>query len=88
MRDPNRIFPLYNKLAAAHQSIIPDWRFLQFMSNFFGWLQCTKKIDPFFIEDDEVEEFINEFFEDSTYGLGRKRSSLRRASAPAPDMKE
>ena len=77
MRDPNRIFPLYNKLAAAHQALIPDWRFLQFMSNFFGWLQCTKKIDPFFIEDDEVEDFINEFFEDSTYGLGRPAAGIR-----------
>lgn len=69
MRNPNRIFPLYNKLAAAHQALIPDWRFLQFMSNFFGWLQSTKKIDPFFIEDDELDGFLTEFFEDSGLGI-------------------
>ena len=64
MRNPERLKPLYEKLAVVHQDNIPDWRFLQFMDNFLNWIKVTKKIDPFFIEDDELPELITEFFGD------------------------
>lgn len=50
MRDPNRIYPLLDKLARAWKKQ-PDLRFGQFMTNLF--YQCGR--DPFYIEDDVWE---------------------------------
>lgn len=54
MRDPNRIFPMMNKIAALWQEKVPDWRFGQLMCNFFD----TFRYDPFYTED---EEFLKKF---------------------------
>ena len=48
MRDLNRIDPLLAKVGEAWKKH-PDWRFGQFMMNFFG--SCRR--DPFHPEDDE-----------------------------------
>lgn len=64
MRDPNRLTSLYETLESIHKDNIPDWRFLQFMDNFMNWVKMTKKIDPFFVEDDELLALISEFFGD------------------------
>ena len=60
MRNPERISPLWDKLFEAFKkahSIYPDWRFGQFMVNFLGWYGR----DPFFPEDDEWLNIIDQY---------------------------
>lgn len=64
MRDPDRLDAFYNKLKELHKKNIPDWRFGQFCSNFFGWLMSEKGVDLFFPEEDKMIEYIEEFLED------------------------
>lgn len=61
MRDPNRLDNFYFQLREIHKTKFPDWRFGQLMSNFFGWLYETKKIDLFFPEEDKMLEYFKEF---------------------------
>ena len=56
MRNPERIYPLWDKLFEAH-SIYPDWRFGQFLVNFLGWYGR----DAFFPEDDEWLKIIDQY---------------------------
>lgn len=59
MRDPERIDDFCERLAKIWHEV-PDWRFGQFMVNFFG----SMKRDPFFIEDDEMIAIIESYFEE------------------------
>lgn len=61
MRNPERLKLLYEAMSVIHKEKVPDWRFLQLMENFMGWLANDKKIDPFFVEDDEVLELFDQF---------------------------
>lgn len=61
MRDVNRLYSFYNELRGIHQEYFPDWRFGQLMSNFFGWLYSTKKIDLFFPEERQMIEYLKEY---------------------------
>lgn len=61
MRDPNRLDTFYAAIRNIHRTTFPDWRFGQLMSNFFGWLYETKKIDLFFPEEDEMLKYFKEF---------------------------
>ena len=63
MRDPARIKPFMQKLAHMWQQHVPDWRFGQLMSNFLGFVVSEIHRDIFFIEDDEMLELVNKFFE-------------------------
>lgn len=58
MRDPKRIHK-FCKMLEAYWSLVPDWRFGQLIVNVFG--SCKK--DPFFYEDDEIEELFKKMFE-------------------------
>ena len=60
MRDKKRIKPFCDKLAEIWESKCPDWRFGQFMVNVLG----SQTRDPFFPEDDEMIELIENFFKD------------------------
>ena len=57
MRDLNRLDSFYENLKAIHKNYIPDWRFGQFMFNFFGWYGQ----DPFFLEEDKFLELLDKF---------------------------
>ena len=57
MRDPNRLYDFYQKLQTVHINNFPDWRFGQFMFNFFDWYGQ----DPFFLEEDKFLELLNKF---------------------------
>lgn len=57
MRDIKRLEPIYDYLRKVHEENFPDWRFFQFMVNFFKWYGC----DPFYVEDDKVIEKIDKF---------------------------
>ena len=57
MRDPNRLYDFYQKLQTVHINNFPDWRFGQFMFNFFD---CYGQ-DPFFLEEDKFLELLDKF---------------------------
>lgn len=40
---------------------VPDWRFGQFICNFFGWMVSEKGIDPFFPEEKEMVSLLSEY---------------------------
>ena len=61
MRDPNRLDEFYDKLKELHKEYLPDIRFGQFCSNFFGWLYQEKKVDLFFPEEDAMIKYIEEY---------------------------
>ena len=61
MRDPSRLDTFYENLRKLHKEFFPDWRFGQLAHNLLTWVQTTKKIDPFFVEEDRMVEYINEF---------------------------
>lgn len=63
MRDASRIYPLCNKLA-EYWSQSPDLRFGQFMYNFMHWIYNYKRIDPFYVEDDKMLEYLKEYMKD------------------------
>ena len=60
MRDTNRLYPFYSELTRVHITYFPDWRFGQFISNFFGWI-ARKGKDPFFIEESKMLDFLHEY---------------------------
>ena len=62
MRDPKRIAPFLADLGTIWANCCPDWRFGQFMSNLFSWFMSEKKIDPFFVEEDQMLGYLKEFF--------------------------
>lgn len=51
MRNPDRLDDFYERMKKKHKDKIPDWRFLQTISNFMGWVYSEYKRDPFYIED-------------------------------------
>ena len=63
MRNPNRIDEFCDVLASCWHKV-PDWRFGQLISNVLGAYQDTKHRDIFFPEDDEMLEFIKEYFKE------------------------
>lgn len=62
MRDPNRLDDFYDRICELHKTKVSDWRFGQFMCNFFIWLFNEKKLDCFFIEEDQMLKYLEEFF--------------------------
>lgn len=65
MRDVNRLYGFYNELIKIHMENFPDWRFGQFINNLERWLQINKKVnDIFYIEEDAMLRYINEFVAD------------------------
>lgn len=59
MRDPGRIYPFCNRLAAAWAKL-PDWRFGQLICNAFGQMASEGR-DPFFPDDEEMIEFLEDY---------------------------
>lgn len=60
MRDPNRLNGFYDELKKIHMEYFSDWRFGQLCSNFFGWLNYSN-IDPFYIEEDEMIQYLKQY---------------------------
>ena len=61
MRDPNRIKEILLTLEDGWNKV-PDWRFGQLIDNFFSWVISKRKIDIWFIEDNEWLKLIKEYF--------------------------
>ena len=66
MRDISRIYPLCNKLA-EYWGQNPDLRFCQFIYNFMHWIYNYKRIDPFYVEDDKMLEYLKEYMKDEEW---------------------
>lgn len=64
MRDIKRVRKFCNQLATAWE-LLPDWRFGQLLFNIFEKLK-TEGIDPFYIEDDSMLEYIKKYIEKYT----------------------
>ena len=58
MRDIDRLDPFMARLAELWK-IVPDWRFGQLVMNFLSFIGR----DPFYLEDDKMEELIAEYEE-------------------------
>lgn len=63
MRDSKRLDNFYNDLCLLHKKYLPDLRFGQMCSNFFGWLAVTKGVDLFFPEEQKMLEYFREYCE-------------------------
>ena len=63
MRNPVRIYPLCNKLA-EYWSKCPDLIFGQLIHSFTIWIEHNKGVDPFYVEDDMMLEFLEEYFKE------------------------
>lgn len=62
-RKVERLDDFYSQLKAIHKNW-PDWRFGQFICNFFGWLHSKYKMDPFFPEEEQMLIYLHEFVTD------------------------
>lgn len=63
MRDVNRIDPLMTRLAECWKEV-PNWRLGQFMINALSETLSKTDRDPFYIEDDELIEKIEQLFKE------------------------
>ena len=64
MRDPNRIDEFCDELKDVWKKV-PDWRFMQLMSNFFSYYYSKNRRDPFFIEEKEAMEALKEYINEN-----------------------
>lgn len=62
MRDPKRIDKFCDELKEVWRKV-PDWRFMQLMSNFFRYSFSEDKRDPFFMEEDEAMSKLRKFLD-------------------------
>ena len=61
MRKVERLDKFYDELKEIHKKSFPDMRFGQLMMNFLGFVNSTKKRDPFFPEEEEMLELFKEY---------------------------
>ena len=61
MRDPKRIDEFTKELNRIWKTYFPDWRFGQFMSNFFVFVSGIKGVDIFFPEESEMLTYLKEY---------------------------
>ena len=63
MRDINRLDNFYDELKRIHK-YVPDWRFGQLIMNFMSWYYNKYKNDCFYIEEDKMLNYIEEFIDE------------------------
>lgn len=69
MRDIDRIDKFTNELNRIWKTHFPDWRFGQFMSNLFGQYSYETRRDVFFLEEDDLLNYLHYFCgESDKYG--------------------
>lgn len=65
MRDPNRLYPFYDRLREIHMTYFPDWRFGQLINNVLGWYYTKNKRDIFFPEEDEMIQIFEGYVKET-----------------------
>lgn len=63
MRNPDRLDKFYEEMCKLHKENFPDWRFSQFMINFYRWLRVVYETDGFYYEEEPMMEMLIEFVE-------------------------
>jgi hypothetical protein len=58
---PENLNEFYMELNRIHLEYKPQWRFGQFMHNFFNWVYTKKLKDIFYIEEDEMIKLLKEY---------------------------
>ena len=53
MRDPNRLYPVYNEITRIHMNKFPDWRCGQLLINFMAWMN-QRSIDLYYLEENDM----------------------------------
>ncbi len=71
MRDVNRLEPLYLEMAEVHKKL-PDMRIMQLMQCFMGDYYQKHKVDPFYLEDDEMVQEFEKYITELTTGGTRR----------------
>ena len=61
MRDKERLNNFYDIMRILDKNTFPDLRFGQLMSNFFGWLMSEKGKDLFYVEEDAMIKYFEEY---------------------------
>lgn len=61
MRSLKRIDIFTDELNQLWKEKAGDWRFGQLMLNFLGWIYSEKGRDPFFVEEEQMLEYLKEF---------------------------
>ena len=64
MRNADRLDYMYDEMCRLHKKYIPDWRFGQLCSNFFGWLMHVQGRDLFFPEEDEMLKWFKMYIKE------------------------
>ena len=64
MRDPNRLYNFYNELQCIHMKH-PHMRFGQLVYNFTKWLDDTKNIDIFYLEENDLLTLFKEYMKEA-----------------------
>lgn len=62
MRDKKRIKKFCDELATIWENECPDFRFGQMICNIFNDMVVSEKRDPFFPEEDEMINYIKNYF--------------------------
>lgn len=62
MRDKKRIKKFCDELATIWENKCPDFRFGQMICNIFNDMAVSKRRDPFFPEEDEMINYIKNYF--------------------------
>lgn len=62
MRNPDRIDDFCIQLANIWKENVPQWRFGQMICNIFNDMAISEKRDPFFPEEDEMINYIKNYF--------------------------
>lgn len=60
MRDPNRLYPVYNEITQIHMKRFPDWRCGQLLINVMAWMN-QRSIDPYYLEENDMLDLFREF---------------------------
>ncbi len=64
MRNADRLDYMYDEMCRLHKKYLPDWRYGQLCSNFFGWLMHVQGRDLFFPEEDEMLRWLKEYIKE------------------------
>lgn len=64
MRKSERLDYMYDEMCRLHKKYVPQWRYGQLCSNFFGWLMNVQRRDLFFPEEDEMLRWLKEYIKE------------------------
>ena len=64
MRNPDRLYGVYNKIEQLHREKLPDWRIGQLFENFTIWHQQKVGQDLFYLEEDAFLERLEDFIKE------------------------